>query len=330
MAKSQELNSAIVLIVGLSLFLLAGGWILHRLTDFYRLVYLGLGDFGIDHSNLQHNIRGMALWMLKTLSPFFIAIPLAAVISSYLQFGWIWTTKTLKPRLSKLNPVKGFKRLLFNQKTFFKLIINIAKLAAIATVAYLVVRGEYEKFVPLMDTDVEAIFAFLMATLFKVLIYTVALLLIIGILDFAYQKYKHTEDLKMSKQEKKDERKMAEGDPKVKAQQRQMQFQIAFNTMIKELPKADVIVTNPTHVAIALKYDPSSMEAPKVIGKGLRKLAQRIKRIAAEHDIPIVENPPLARALYKHCEIGDEIPGQFYQDVAEIIAQIYQLKGEEA
>jgi len=127
----------------------------------------------------------------------------------------------------------------------------------------------------------------------------------------------------------KDERRMMEGDPQVKSQQRQLQFRMAFNRMIKELPEADVVITNPTHVAIALKYDPDSMDAPVVVGKGLRKLAQRIKDLAREHEIPIVENPPLARTLYKLCEVGEEIPGEFYQDVAEIIAQIYRLHGEE-
>ena len=132
--------------------------------------------------------------------------------------------------------------------------------------------------------------------------------------------------MKMTKQEVKDERKMSEGDPQIKGKIRQMQFQFAFNRMIKELPNADVIVTNPTHVAIALRYDATKMNAPVVLGKGLRKLAEKIKRIAKEYNIPIVENPPLARALYKNCKIGDEIPGQFYQDVAEILAYIYQLR----
>jgi flagellar biosynthetic protein FlhB len=124
----------------------------------------------------------------------------------------------------------------------------------------------------------------------------------------------------------KDERKQSDGDPKMKAKMREMQMKFAFNTMIKELPKADVVITNPVHVAVALRYDPISMEAPLVIGKGKRKLAERIKQIARDNDIPIIESPPLARALFASCEIGDEIPGQFYQDVAEILAAIYDLK----
>ncbi|MCB2210560.1 flagellar biosynthesis protein FlhB [bacterium] len=327
-ARSQDLNSALVLIGGLSLLAIFGGYVMTRLMEFASGMYLSLDEIQLDGSNFRAYIDGTAKYLLGTIAPFFIIIPIIGVAASLMQFGFLFSQKALKPKFERLNPFKGMKNL-FNQQAVVKLLMNIVKVTLIGYVAFAVVRHEYPKFVPLMDAEVAAIFLFLVRTILKVMIWTVVVLLILAIIDFTYQKYKYVENLKMSKQEVKDERKMMEGDPKVKNQQRQLQFRIAFNRMIKELPKADVVVTNPTHVAVALKYDPESMDAPRVVGKGLRKLAQRIKEVAREHGIPVIESPPLARSLYKHCEIGEEIPGEFYQDVAEIIAQIYRLREEE-
>ena len=293
--------------------------------DFSVGIFGQLDEINLDGTNFRGYLLGAAKYLLFTIAPFFLIIPVIGVVANLMQVGFLFSTKAIKPKLDKLNPVKGMKNL-FNQQAVVRLAMNIIKVAIIGYVAYIVVRNEWPKFLPLVDSEVPAIYLFLMHTILKVLIYTVLVLFILAIIDLTYQRYKYTENLKMSKQEVKDERKMVEGDPKVKAQQRQLQMRIAFNQMIKQLPEADVIVTNPTHVAVALRYDTQSMDAPKVIGKGLRKLAQRIKKIGRENDIPIVENPPLARSLYKMCEIGEEIPGEFYQDVAEIIAQIYRLK----
>jgi flagellar biosynthesis protein FlhB len=327
-SRSQDLNSALVLVGSLILLSIFGGFILQRMMDFTTDLFGSIHEINLDHSNFKAFLSESAKYLLATVAPFFIVIPIVGVAASLMQFGFLFTTKAIKPKLDKLNPVKGMKNL-FNQQAVVKLGMNMIKIFIVMYVAYLVVRNEWPKFLPLIDAEVPAIFFFLTHTILKVLIYTVLALLILAIIDFAYQKFKYTENLKMSKQEVKDERRMMEGDPKVKSQQRQLQMRIAFNRMIKELPEADVIVTNPTHVAVALKYDPETMDAPKLVGKGMRKLAQRIKDIASEHDIPIVESPPLARALYKVCEVGEEIPGEFYQDVAEIIAQIYRLQGEE-
>ncbi len=326
--RSQDLNSALVLVGGLILLTIFGGFVLQRLMEFSVGMYGRIDEITLDGSNFRQYLSGAAKYVMMTISPFYIVIPIIGVVASLVQFGFLFSTKAIKPKLSKLNPVKGMKNL-FNQQAVVRLGMSLIKIAIIGYIAFLVVRNEWPKFVPMIDAEVPAIFLFLTHTILKVLIYTVLALLILAIIDYIYQKHKYVEGLKMSKQEVKDERRMMEGDPKVKSQQRQLQFRMAFNRMIKELPEADVVITNPTHVAIALKYDPDSMDAPVVVGKGLRKLAQRIKDLAREHEIPIVENPPLARTLYKLCEVGEEIPGEFYQDVAEIIAQIYRLHGEE-
>lgn len=324
--RSMEINSAAVLIAGMSTLFFFGGWLMKRLTEMTVAVLMRLDEIGIDPANFQGYIKGTAFWLLKTLLPFFIVVAVTGILINLVQVGPLFTAKSLQPKLSKLNPVKGLKNL-FNQQAAVRLVTNIAKVFVVGLVAYKVVRKAWPQFVPLMDSTVLDIFHFLVATIWKVAVWSIAALVVLALIDLFYQRWRYIEQLKMSKQEVKEETKMSEGDPKVKQKIRQVQFQIAFNTMIKELPNADVIVTNPTHVAVALKYDGSGMAAPVVVGKGLRKLAERIKRIAREHDIPIVENPPLARALYKSCQVGDEIPGQFYQDVAEILAQIYQLRG---
>ena len=325
--RSMEINSAAVLVAGMSTLLLFGGWLMNRLMTMSTGVYLRLGEIGVDPTNFQGYLKSTALWLLKSLLPFFIIVAITGIMINLIQIGPLFTTKAVKPKLSKLNPIKGFKNL-FNQQGAVRLVTNILKLIVIGFVSYRVVLSAFPQFVPLMDASVGAIFLFLVHTILKVAIWVIAILIVIALMDLSYQRWKYIETLKMSKQEVKEEHKMMEGDPKLKSKIRQVQFQIAFNTMVKELPNADVIVTNPTHVAVALKYDSNNMEAPRVIGKGMRKLAQKIKAIAREHNIPIVENPPLARALYKSCDVGDEIPGQFYQDVAEILAQIYQLKGD--
>lgn len=325
-ARSMEANSAAVLLAGTMALALFGGWVMNRLRELSIWVFSHFAGIEVSEATLQLAMRNGAVWVILTLLPIMGLIALTGLTVNLAQVGFLWTTKSLKPRLDKLNPVSGAKRLI-NQRAWVTLLTNVIKMFVIGWVAFNIVKSAWPQFIPLMDQSVEQIFMFLAHTVFRMLLWVLLALAIIAVIDFVYQRYKYTEDLKMTKQEVKDERKMTEGDPKVKGKIRELQFQMAFNQMIKELPNADVVVTNPVHVAVALKYNTQEASAPIVVGKGLRKLAEKIKLIAGENDIPIVENPPLARALYKACDIGQEIPGQFYQDVAEILAYIYQLKG---
>ncbi len=331
-AKSQELNSFAVIFGGLATLTIWGGWMMDRMMGLTKGIYGDLSLFQIDAYNFNGFMTAASVWLLITLAPILIVVAIMAIVINYLQFGFLWSKKALKPKWGKMNPfsdgMKGFKKLV-NKKAIMQLGVNIIKLLIIGYTAYTVVRRAWPQFVPLMDSNVGAIFLFLIHTILEVAIWTLSLLFVLAIIDFIWQKWNHHQDLKMTKTEVKEERKMMDGDPKIKRKIREMGMQFAFNKMIKELPEADVVVTNPVHVAVALKYDPETMKAPVLVGKGLRLLAERIKEVAREHDIPILENPPLARALYKSCEIGEEIPGQFYQDVAEIIAYIYELRDEE-
>jgi flagellar biosynthetic protein FlhB len=324
-ARSMEANSAAVLTAGIVALIFFGGWILTRITTLMTWVFSSLGQIEVSTSGLPQNMKDAAVWMFRTLIPVLASIAAMGIIINLLQTGVLWTLKPLQPRFEKLNPFKGAKKL-FNQRAWVRLLTNVVKVMIIGYVAYRVIRWSWPQFIPLMDSEINIIFQFLAKTILRLLLWTLFALYIIAIVDFSYQKYKYIQDLKMTKQEIKDERKLMEGDPQIKGKIRQMQFQMAFNQMIKELPNADVVVTNPIHVAVALKYDSDKMSAPVIVGKGLRLLAERIKNIARENDIPIVENPPLARSLYKMCNVGEEIPGQFYQDVAEILAYIYQLR----
>ncbi len=328
-ARSMEVNSAGVLTAGIAALVLFGGWMMERMTTLMVWVFKSLGEIDVSPASLPSYMKDGAEWMFLTLIPVLASIAVMGIVINLIQTGPLWTTKSLKFRFDKLNPVSGAKKLI-NQRAWVRLLTNLVKVVMIGYIIFRVIKSSWPQFVPLMDSEIPNIFHFLMREVLRLLLWGLFAMIIIAIIDFTYQKHKYIEDLKMTKQEIKEERKMMEGDPQVKGKIRQVQFQLAFNRMIKELPNADVVVTNPVHVAVALKYRAEEMTAPVVVGKGLRLLAERIKNIARENDIPIVENPPLARALYKLCDVGEEIPGQFYQDVAEILAYIYQLRQEQS
>jgi flagellar biosynthetic protein FlhB len=203
---------------------------------------------------------------------------------------------------------------------------GLIKILIVAWVAYLTLKSALPGFIPLMDTNVAAILAAISKTAMKLAFRIALAILILGILDFQFQKWQHLKQLKMTKQEVKDEWKQIEGDPHLKSHIRRIQMKLSMNRMIKKVPTADVVIANPVHLAVALKYDPESMSAPTVIAKGKRKMAEKIKAIAREHDIPVVEDPLLARALYKSADVGMQVPYDLYQAVAEVLAMVYRLR----
>jgi flagellar biosynthetic protein FlhB len=207
------------------------------------------------------------------------------------------------------------------------LLKSILKLSFVGWIAYRVVRGELSRIPPLVQSDVPGIMDYTAATSFKITFFVCLGLIVLAALDFAYQKWQHEKELRMTKQEVKEERKQADGDPKIKARIRRIQMEMATRRMMEMVPKADVVVTNPTHFAVALRFEAATMDAPTVVAKGADHMAARIREVAMEHDVPIVENKPLARSLYGSTEIGDAIPVDFYKSVAEVLAYVYRLKG---
>ena len=260
--------------------------------------------------------------------PVLIGSFFVAFAGNIIQVGWKVTAKPLKPKLDRLNPIGGLKRM-FSQEKVVELIKSILKVLAIAVVAYNEVKDRWKFILNLYDLEFMQGIVNIFNIVLDVGIKISVIFVIIGLADFGYQKWKHLHDLRMSKQEVKDEMKQSEGDPQVKGRIRQKMREGARRRMMQELPKADVVITNPTHFAVAIKYDKEKAEAPYVLAKGADYVAATIKEAAKEHKIEIVENKPLARMLYYNVEIGDQIPPELYQMVAEVLAYVYSIKNKE-
>ena len=300
-AKSKELTAAFDLIVLFLVLKIFVSFVGNRLINSFVDIYGRIPDF------VREN-----------------AVDVTALIS-VIQVGWKVTGKPLQPKFDKFNPINGFKRI-FSKDSIFELIKSILKIFVIIYVAYTSIRGNAQDIfilyeIPLMQAIMLCGTVIINAGLKISLVY-----LVIGLADFIYQKYRFNEDMKMTKQEIKDEFKNTEGNPEIKGRQRQRMREASRRRMMQDVPKADVVITNPTHFAVAIKYDAETSKAPVVLAKGEDYLAQKIKEAAREHHIEIVENKPLARMLYANVDIGQEIPPELYQAVAEILAMVYNMR----
>jgi flagellar biosynthetic protein FlhB len=261
--------------------------------------------------------------------PMMIVLGVVGVFANYVQVGWLFTWYPVIPRLDKINPITGFSRL-FSVRSVVETIKNLAKLAVIAFVAFQVIRGHFLESLQLGGTTVAGLWLFVARMCFDLLLQTSLVLIVLAILDWAYQKYEYERGLKMTKEEVKEERKQMEGDPQIKGRIKQVMREAFRRRMMGQVPKATVVVTNPTYIAIALLYEPDEMETPRVLAKGKRLVAERIREIARENGIPIVEDKPLARALYDRVQPGDDIPAEFFAAVAEVLAYVYRLRNRRA
>lgn len=326
-AKSMEVSSVLILLTSLGVFSFAGSWMFWSLSDFMRGILQNSGSMHLN--DIDTITTTLALIFKKVfiiLMPLMLSILIAGVLANVAQIGFMMTGEPLIPKLSKLNPISGMKKFI-SLSSLVELSKSLIKIIVIGGVAALVIRGELENIPNLLQLDVREILSFIGKVSFKICFYTCLVLIILAALDYFFQRWKHEEDLKMTKQEVRDESKQSEGDPKVKARIRTIQREMSRRRMMEAVPEATVIITNPTSLAIALKYDTKEMIAPKVIAKGAGYLAARIKEIAKENDIPIVEQKPLAQTLFKAAEIGESIPAELYRAVAEILAYVYRLKG---
>ncbi|ACO03293.1 MAG TPA: flagellar biosynthesis protein FlhB [Persephonella sp.] len=273
--------------------------------------------------------RGFIYESVKVLAilvlPFFLILLAIGVFSNVVQFGFLLSGKALVPKIDRLNPVSGLGRI-FSMKTLFELVRNLLKLLFASVVAYFLLMKIISESFNMSYLPLNHEIYFLFKYIIMLILAFAVISIPIAIIDFIYRKWEHEENIKMSKHEIKEERKMYEGNPHVKAAIRKKQREIAMMRMMAELPKADVVITNPEHYAVALKYEKGKMAAPKVIAKGKNHIAQKIKEIAKKYDIPVVEDPPLARSLYSSCEIGDMIPENLYVAIAKILAKIYRRK----
>ena len=322
-ARSQELNAAFVLLMGFFCLRILWEYIYTNISEYTVYIYTHLAQ-STSIENIRELFIGIMLLLAKTSFPIMGAIMIIGLGVNIFQVGFMFSTEKIEPKLSKLNPINGFGRI-FSKRSLVELIKSIFKIIIIGSFIYMYLKDQIPFMPYLIYFDLGRSLEEIANIIFNMVFKVIAIIIIMGILDYAYQQWQTTQDLKMSKQEVKDEHKQMEGDPQIKGKIRRKQREMAMMRMMQEVPKADVIITNPTHLAVALMYK-QGMVAPLVIAKGQDLVAERIKQIAREHKVTIVENKPLARALYAATEVGDIVPNELYQAVAEVLAYVYRLK----
>ena len=321
--RSQEVNAAFVLLVGFLILRLLGGNAVAEIINYSTYIFGNL-NADINEETIMQVFIGMIILLAKTSMPLMVFIMIIGLAMNIAQVGFMFTTEQLQFNPGKLSPISGFKRM-FSKRSLVELVKSLVKIIIIGYFVFSYLSEEIFQIPKLIYMDLMAGLNRMSDSIFTLAFKIIGVFMIMAALDYAYQKWQNNQDLKMSKQEVKEEFKQQEGDPKIKGKIRQKQRQMAMARMMQEVPKADVIVTNPTHFAVALKYD-SGMSAPVVVAKGQDLVAQKIKELARESRIPIVENKPLARALYATVEIGGAIPHEMYKAVAEVLAYVYRLK----
>ena len=330
-ARSSDLINGFMLLLMFFVLKLFGGIMANLFLDSFVKYYNKASDISMEVFDVKQAVNlsnEIVIDIVIASLPVLIGSFVVALVGNIVQVGWKVTGKPLKPKLDRLNPIGGLKRM-FSQEKVVELIKSILKVLAIALVAYNEVKDRWKFILNLYDFEFMQAVLNIFDIVLDVGIKISVIFVVIGLADFGYQKWKHLHDLRMSKQEVKDEMKQSEGDPQIKGQIRQKMREGARRRMMQDLPKADVVITNPTHFAVAVKYDKETAEAPYVLAKGADYVAANIKEIAKQNNIEIVENKPLARMLYYNVEIGDQIPPELYQMVAEVLAYVYSVKNKE-
>jgi len=326
-AKSQDLASAVMLILGLLCLLMLGGGLIDYLGQYAR-AQLGGGPWlsaDVDFAVAEWN---QVLWGLaRYLLPLFGLLFLGAVLVNVMQIGFLFLPANAAPDISRLDPLRGLRRI-FSTSNLVRLVFSIFKLCVIGTVAFVCLYQQRHAILGMTAMSVPEIALFLVQLLFWTAMKIAVALLILAILDYGFQRWKYEQDIKMTPQEVREELRNLEGDPQIIARRRVVQRQLAVARLSSAVPKADVVITNPTELAIAIQYEPQTMAAPIVVAKGAGLVAERIRKLALEHGIPIVEKKPLAQALFKEVEINHPIPQDKYAAVAEVLAYVYQLQGK--
>lgn len=331
--KSQELSHAVELIAAFLTIRIFVGFIGSHFKDLFTWAYTYMIPQIVDFNRSGLTVDAVfqlflygILQMFIILAPFLAIGFLVAILGNGLQFKFQVSYEPLKPKLDKFNPINGFKRI-FSMQSLINLALSLAKIIIIFIVAYTMIKDHINELFSLYEVPLYAAVAQTGTLVLDIGLRISLILLIVGFADLFYHKWKHKKDLKMTKQEVKDEYKNSEGDPQIKGKQRQRMREASQRRMMKSVPQADVVITNPTHIAVAIKYDAAEAPAPIVLAKGEEYMAQRIKDVAKDNHITIVENKPLARSIYTTVDVGGQIPPELYQAVAEILAVVYQSKG---
>ncbi len=323
-ARSQDLNAAWTLTIALVALTFLGQRMFFAQLEAMAYYFGGLSTITVAPDSLQWFTIGVLYRLAYVMLPFMAIMVLPGVSVNLVQVGFLFTTEPLTPKLEKLNVIKGFKKF-FNMRTFVELIKSIFKLGIIGTIVVVTLRDRWDIVQSLPYLTPLLITKALAGVVFAVWLRVVIAMLILGGLDYAFQWWRRNQELRMTVHETKEELKDIDGDPQIRRRVREIQRQMAYQRMMSDVPTADVIVTNPTEYAVALRYDMASMDAPTVLAKGVRLVAERIREIGAEHGVPIVEKPELARTLYRSIEVGQSIPEELFQVVAEVLAFVYEI-----
>jgi flagellar biosynthetic protein FlhB len=326
-AKSQDLTKAALMLAGMGLIYALGGGIRTKLGRFMGWCFENIHTVNFSEEGINSLLLSVISLVIGILAPFAIGLLFFVLVACILQVGLKVSFETLKPNFGKLDPIKGFKNI-FSTSALMRVVMSLLKLAVIGTVLYYAIANEIEIVFALHTFEVVTIFAIIGDMVFWMVVKMAIAMLVLAIIDLIYQRYNHEKQLKMSHQEIKDEMKQSEGDPQVKARIHRKMMENTFKRMMASVPEADVVVANPTHFAIALKYDAAISDAPIVIAKGQRLIAKRIKELAKEAGIPIVEDKPLARALFKTVEVGEQVPPALFRAVAKLLGYIYRMKNK--
>ncbi|UFU01040.1 flagellar biosynthesis protein FlhB [Radiobacillus kanasensis] len=324
-AKSQEVSTAILLFFIFLTFVVTGGFMKDIMLAFFRTSFSEYVLLDVTEKTVEHIFLESTIEISKALAPIMGIALIVGVASNLAQVGFLYTTEPLKAKLNKLDPIQGAKRI-FSVRALVELVKSILKIAVVGCVTFAILWMNKEEMMLLSHKDVQSALAFFGNITIQMGLAASVALLILAVFDYAYQKFDHEKNLRMSKNDIKDEYKNIEGNPLIKSKIKEKQRQMAMRRMMSEIPQADVVITNPTHYAIAIKYDETKADAPYVVAKGVDFVAFRIREVAKANDVMLVENRPLARALYAQVEIGQAIGEDFFQQVAEILAYVYSIE----
>ncbi len=329
-AKSQEFTSSLVLLLGIVTLAILSGYLLNTIVS--MLNFFLRRSTEIDITTDASLMPVFLSYFLRMVLPIIIVAFLTALLGNLMQVGFLFTVKPITPDFNRIVPRFGrfFKKAFMSREAAFNLAKAILKVVIIGIVAFLNIRAEFPKITRLMTLPFSMGLGLIASIVFRIVVESAIAMLVLSIFDYYFQRRQHLESLKMSRQEIKEERKMYEGDPLIKSRLRERMRQILTRNMMKAVPKADVVITNPTHYAVALEYKRIEMEAPVVLAKGADSIALKIRQIAEENTVPVVENKPFARSLYYNVEVGEAIPEKFYEVMATILAEVYRFGGRTA